>query len=61
MKGTILFQWPWKCMVHSGMIWIISLRSVFVFLTIDDQEIIYLYFFAFNFLNNMIILLFNML
>jgi hypothetical protein len=37
MKGTTLFQWPWKCMTHSSMIWIISSRSVFVFSTIDNQ------------------------
>jgi hypothetical protein len=47
-------------MAHLGMIWIISLKSVPIFSTIDDQEIIYPCFFAFNFLGNMLILLFNM-
>ncbi len=32
-----------------GMIWIISSRSVLVFFTITDQEVICLYLFAFSF------------
>jgi len=61
MRGTILFQWPWRCMVHSSVIWIVSFGSVFVFFTIDNQEVIYLYLFAFNFLGSILILPFNVL
>jgi len=52
MRGTILFQWPWRCMAHSNMIWIISLGSVAIFSTIDDWEIIYPCLFTFNFLGS---------
>jgi hypothetical protein len=31
MRGTTLFRWPWRCMMHSSMIWIVSLGSVPVF------------------------------
>jgi hypothetical protein len=48
MKGIILFQWPWRCTTHLGVIWIVSSRSVHVFSTIDDQEVSYPYHFAFN-------------
>jgi hypothetical protein len=60
MRGTTLFQWPWRCMVHIDGIWIISSRSVFVFFMIDDQEVIYPWFFTFIFLSNTLVLLFNM-
>jgi hypothetical protein len=36
-------------MTHLGMICIISSRCVFVFSTIDNQKVIYLCLFAFNF------------
>jgi hypothetical protein len=38
-----------------------SSRSVFVFSMIDDQKVIYPYLFVFNFLGNMLVLLFNVL
>jgi hypothetical protein len=37
MRGTTLFQWPWKCMVHPGVIWIISSGTVPIFSIIDNQ------------------------
>jgi len=49
IKGTILFQWPWKCMTHSGVIWIVSSRNVPIFSTIDNQKVIYPYLFAIYF------------
>jgi hypothetical protein len=61
MRGTILFRWPWRCTAHSGAIWIISLGCVLVFSTIDDQEVIYPCFFAFNFSGNVLVLLFILL
>jgi hypothetical protein len=39
-KGTILFRWPWRCITHPSMIWIVSSRSVFIFSTIDDYKVI---------------------
>jgi hypothetical protein len=42
--------------VHGSAIWIILL-SVPIFSTIDDQEVIYPCFFAFNFSSNILILL----
>jgi hypothetical protein len=47
--------------MHLSMIWIISLGNVFVFSTINDRKIIYFNFFTFNFLGNVIVLLFNAL
>jgi hypothetical protein len=41
MKGTTLLQWPWRCMAHLSVIWIVSLGSVPVFSTIDNWEVIY--------------------
>jgi hypothetical protein len=41
-KGHHLILMSWRCMVHMGMIWIVSLRRVFVFSMIDDWEVIYL-------------------
>jgi hypothetical protein len=38
-----------------------SSRSVLVFSMIDDQKVIYPYLFVFNFLGNMLVLLFNVL
>ncbi len=61
MRGTILFRWPCRCMAHLGMIWIVSSRGVFVFSTIGDREVIYPCLFTFNFSNNMLVLLFNVL
>jgi len=46
-------------MVNSSVIWIVSLGNVFTFSKIDNQEVIYLCLFAFNFSGNMLILLFN--
>jgi hypothetical protein len=48
-------------MAHLGVIWIISSRNVLVFSTIDNQNVIYPYLFAFSFSSSMLILLFNML
>ncbi len=61
MKGINLFQWLWRCMMHLGVIWIVSLGSVLVFSTIDDQEVIYPCLFAFNFSGNVLIFLFSVL
>jgi len=61
MRGTILFQLPWRCTTPLGMIWIVSLKSVLVFCMIDTQKVIYPCLFAFNFSNNMLVLLFSML
>jgi len=44
-----------------GVIWIVSLGNVLVFSMIDDQEVISPCPSAFNFLNRMLVLLFNML
>jgi hypothetical protein len=43
----------------SGVIWIISSRNVFVFFMINNKKIIDPCFFAFNFSNNMLVLLFS--
>jgi hypothetical protein len=56
MMGTTLFRWPWGCMAHSNVIWIISLGSVFVFSMIDNQEVIYPCLFAFSFLGNLLVI-----
>jgi hypothetical protein len=61
MRGTTLFWWPWRCMAHPSVIWIVSLRNVFIFSTIDGRKVIYPCFFAFNFLSNVLVLLFNVL
>ncbi len=61
MKGTILFPWPWRCMVHPSMIWIISSKIMLVFFMIDNQEVICPYIFAFNFSDNVLILFSNLL
>jgi hypothetical protein len=45
--------------VYLGVIWIVSLRSVLVFFTIDDKEVIIFCLFKFNFLGTQLILLFN--
>ncbi len=47
--------------MHLGMIWIISLRNVLVFSTIDDQEVIILVFLYSIFSCNMLVLFFNLL
>ncbi len=60
MRGTILFRWPWRCIIHLGTICIVSSRSVHVFSTINDQEVICPCLFAFNLLGNMLLLFFNM-
>jgi hypothetical protein len=39
-KGITLFWWPWKCIAHWGVIWIVSLRNVFDFYTIDVWKVI---------------------
>jgi len=59
-KGTILFWWPWRCTVHPGMIWIVSLGNVFIFSMIDDWGVIYLHLFTFNFLGSVLVLFSNM-
>jgi hypothetical protein len=47
--------------MHLGVTWIISSRSVFVFSTIGDREVIYPYLFAFNFSSSVLALFFSML
>jgi hypothetical protein len=59
MKGTTLFQWPWRCTTCMCVIWIVLSRNVPIFSTIKDREVIYPCLFAFNFSNNMLVLLFN--
>jgi hypothetical protein len=59
MKGTTLFQWPWRCTTCMCVIWIVSSRNVPIFSTINDREVIYPCLFAFNFSNNMLVLLFS--
>jgi hypothetical protein len=44
-------------MTHMDVIWIILSKSVIIFFMIN--EIIYFYFFAFNFSSNVLVLLFN--
>ncbi len=61
MKGIILFWWSWRCTIHPGVIWIVSLESVLIFFMINNWEVIYLCLFAFNFSNSVLILLFNVL
>jgi len=48
-----------EVLTHLGMIWIVSSRSVVVFSMIVDREVIYPYFFAFNFSDNVLVLLFS--
>jgi hypothetical protein len=48
-------------MAYLGMTWIILLGNVLIFFMIDDRKVIYPYLFTFNFLGNVLILLFNML
>jgi hypothetical protein len=59
MRGTTLFRRPWRCTLHLGGIWIIS-SSVPIFSTIGNWKVIYPYLFKFNFLGNLLVLLFNM-
>ncbi len=59
VRGTILLWWPWRCMTYLGTIWIVLSRSVPVVSTINDREIIYPCIFAFNFVSNLLVLLFN--
>ncbi len=59
MWGTTLSQWPWRCTTHPNVIWIVSLRSVFFFSMIDDQEVIYPCLFAFIFLGNVLVVFFQ--
>jgi hypothetical protein len=61
MKGTTLFRWPWRCTMHSSVIWIVSLGSVLVFFMTDNREVNYPCFFAFKLLGSVLVLLFNML
>jgi hypothetical protein len=56
-KGTTLFQCPWRCIAHTGVIW----ECAHIFSMIDDQEVTYPCFFTFNFLSIMLLLLFSML
>ncbi len=60
-EGQHFIPMPMGCMVHPGVIWIVSLESVLVFPTIDDQKIIYLCLFTFNFSWSMLVLFFNVL
>jgi hypothetical protein len=59
MRGIILFQWPWRCMAHPSVIWIVSSGNVLVFSIVGNLEIIYLCLFTFNFSGIMLILLFS--
>ncbi len=49
MRGTTLFRQLWRCTAHLGVIKIVSSKSVFVFSTIDDEELIYPCFFCIQF------------
>ncbi len=60
MRCTTLFQWPWRCTMHLGVIWIVSFGSVPLLSIIDDWEVIYPRLFAFNFSSNVLILFLNM-
>jgi hypothetical protein len=44
-----------------GVIWIVSLKGVLIFSTIDDQKVIHSCLFSFKFLSNVLILHFIML
>jgi hypothetical protein len=44
MRNIILFGWIRSCMMHLSMIWIVSLRNVFIFFMIDNRKVIYLSF-----------------
>ncbi len=59
MRGTILFRWAME--VHGALKHNIdrSSRSVPVFSMIDDQKIIYPCLFAFSFLGNVLIYIFQ--
>ncbi len=57
MRGTTLFQWPWRCTTHLNVIWIISLVNVLIFSMIDNWEVIYPYLFTFNYSRVIIVLL----
>jgi hypothetical protein len=48
-------------MTNPGVIWIVSSGNVFVFSMINDWEVIYPCFFAFNFSSNVLGMLFNVL
>ncbi len=56
MKGITLFQWPWKCTVHLGAMWIVSSSSLFYNRRSKDH-----YIFAINFSSSVLILFFNVL
>jgi hypothetical protein len=60
MKGTTLFQWPWRCTTHLGVICIVSSGNCSSF-SINDQNVIYPCLFAINFSSIMLILMFNVL
>jgi hypothetical protein len=45
--------------MHLSVIWIISLGNVFVFSTINNWEVIYPCFFAFNFSSNVLVFAFQ--
>jgi hypothetical protein len=47
--------------MHPGVIWIISSRNVFIFFTIDDQEVIIFVFLHLVFSSNMLVLFFCLL
>ncbi len=47
MKGTFLFRWPWRCMVHLSVLWIISPKNMFIFSTIYDWKVFFFFFFFF--------------
>jgi hypothetical protein len=47
-------------MAHLCVIWIVLLRNMLVFSIKDDWEVIYLCFFAFNFLDNVLVLFLTM-
>ncbi len=61
MKGTILFRWPWKCMAHPGVTWIVSLGSAHLFHDRQSEDHLSFFIFAFNFLSDVLVLLFNVL
>jgi hypothetical protein len=60
-EGHHFIRWPWRCMAHPGMIWIVSLGSVPIFSTINKRKVICPCLLAFNFSCSMLILLFSLL
>ncbi len=61
MRGTILFRWAMEVHGALGHNMDRSSKSVPVFSMIDDQKVIHPCLFAFNFLDNVLVLFFSVL